>query len=432
MATFNETRWLSTKCERPLIPVPYRERQLIAIVPAHNEEFQLADTIGSLRAQTRKPDRIIVIANNCTDNTAAIARSFAVEVIVLHDNPGKKAGALNFALDRTIGTLDLDDSILVMDADTTLHEDFLRSAEATLHGSVRIACGECADRADACSRCEAKRPIGAVGGVFSAKRPPRRRTFPEVLQTLEYARYGHELGMHGHRAAVLTGTATLFRVATLEHIGQARVAGLLPPGTSSSSTVYYDEVSLTEDNEITYAVRSLGYRCVSPPQCIVWTDIMKTWRELYYQRLRWQRGALDNLWMYRTRRVARRNLVQQIMLHLGASMSLLYASLLIGSFAAGVHLNWSPIWIALMLIPSAEKALSVRGRVSKFDVLVAALLFPELVADLFRQFVLWRALGNSLGRRSQAWAELDEPVTASLSQASPSHASTSQLQEQFV
>ncbi len=415
--------WFTRRTERAVVPVPEGDRCLVALVPAHNEAEQLPDTIASLRAQTRRPDRIVVIANNCTDDTVRVARLLAVEVIVLEHNPGKKAGALNYALDRILDSLDLDDSILVMDADTTLHEDFLANAEATLSGMVRIACARCQRQRTYCSTCRAKGPIGAVGGVFSAKEPQRRRTFPEVLQTLEYARYGHELGVRGHRAAVLTGTATLFRVATLEHIRRTRQAHVIPAGTSHESSPIYDEVSLTEDNEITYAVRALGYRCVSPPQCIVWTDIMRTWTELYHQRLRWQRGALDNLWMYRRWRIARRNLLQQAMLHIGALMTILYVGLLSGTLLAGIRLSWSPIWIAAMLIPSAEKALSVRGRVSRFDQFIAALLIPEMIGDFFRQYVLWRALGKSLGRRSQGWA----PTSSLARPASPRRIASSVL-----
>src|SRR3954449_10942269 len=46
------------------------------VVPAHNEEETIARTITALLKQTRRPDRIVIVADNCTDRTVEIARSF--------------------------------------------------------------------------------------------------------------------------------------------------------------------------------------------------------------------------------------------------------------------------------------------------------------------------------------------------------------------
>ena len=75
---------------------PRPVNRLIALVPAHNEAEQISETIESLQDQTVPPDEIIVVADNCTDDTVAIARGFAgVAVMETVDNRHKKAGALN-------------------------------------------------------------------------------------------------------------------------------------------------------------------------------------------------------------------------------------------------------------------------------------------------------------------------------------------------
>jgi cellulose synthase/poly-beta-1,6-N-acetylglucosamine synthase-like glycosyltransferase len=60
---------------------PSRYRQpgqprVAVLIPAHNEAKGIARTLRSLLAQTRVPDFITVVAHNCTDDTAAIARTF--------------------------------------------------------------------------------------------------------------------------------------------------------------------------------------------------------------------------------------------------------------------------------------------------------------------------------------------------------------------
>ena len=64
-------------------------------MPAHDEEAVLGRTLDSLASQTRRPDRVLVIADNCTDGTVDVARAHGVEVVETVGNTEKKAGALN-------------------------------------------------------------------------------------------------------------------------------------------------------------------------------------------------------------------------------------------------------------------------------------------------------------------------------------------------
>src|SRR5436853_418709 len=52
------------------------------LIPAHNEGAGTLPTIGDVRAQLAPGDRIVVVADNCTDDTAAIAQAAGAEVIV--------------------------------------------------------------------------------------------------------------------------------------------------------------------------------------------------------------------------------------------------------------------------------------------------------------------------------------------------------------
>src|SRR6266480_3369772 len=62
--------------------------QVAVIVPAHNESLGVLPTLGDLKPQLKSDDRLIVVADNCSDDTAAVAASAGVEVILRHE-PGK-------------------------------------------------------------------------------------------------------------------------------------------------------------------------------------------------------------------------------------------------------------------------------------------------------------------------------------------------------
>src|SRR6478752_1239651 len=67
--------------------------KVTVLIPAHNEDVSLPLTIASLLEQSRRPDRVIVVADNCSDSTVFLAREAGVEVIESVNNTQKKAGA---------------------------------------------------------------------------------------------------------------------------------------------------------------------------------------------------------------------------------------------------------------------------------------------------------------------------------------------------
>jgi len=98
------------------------------------------------------------------------------------------------------------------------------------------------------------------------------------------------------RCLVVTGTAAMFRVTTLREVSAARLSGRLPGGNGRGGI--YDTSVLTEDNELSFAVMTLGYTLLAPKEMSLTTEVMPTWRQLWDQRLRWKRGALENCFQY--------------------------------------------------------------------------------------------------------------------------------------
>ena len=97
--------------------------RVLAIVRAHNEETSIAYTIKSLQAQTWPVDEIVVVVNNSTDRTAQVSHDLGVWVDDLGQLSGRKAAALNEALNEHLPLLDNDYLALSMDADTGFDRD---------------------------------------------------------------------------------------------------------------------------------------------------------------------------------------------------------------------------------------------------------------------------------------------------------------------
>lgn len=69
------------------------------LVPAHNEEAGIEKTLACLALQLKAGDRLLVVADNCTDNTAAVARSHGAEVCVRNEPVLRGKGhALDFGV----------------------------------------------------------------------------------------------------------------------------------------------------------------------------------------------------------------------------------------------------------------------------------------------------------------------------------------------
>jgi biofilm PGA synthesis N-glycosyltransferase PgaC len=114
------------------------------------------------------------------------------------------------------------------------------------------------------------------------------------VQRNEYERFARQIARRGDHALVLSGVATMFLAGAIRHVIAARGNEL--PGYPGE---FYHRDTATEDIELTFAFRALGYRPMAPAAARAQTDIMPTWRALRDQRLRWQRGMLDSLLLYR-------------------------------------------------------------------------------------------------------------------------------------
>ena len=346
------------------------------IIPAHNEAGSIGATLDSLRAQEPAPERVIVIADNCTDTTEAIAREHGAEVFVTVDNTKKKAGALNQALRGLLDGLGDNDVVMCMDADTNLDDGFLAAG---------------------IQRFTSDRALMAIGGLFYGE---EGHGLLGQLQRNEYVRYSREIKRRRGRVFVLTGTASMFRSRALRTVAESR--GSLLPGINGD---VYDTAALTEDNELTLAIKSLGGLMASPDGCRVVTELMPTWRNLWTQRLRWQRGALENLGAYGPPPAMLRYWAQQLGIGYSViALSSFWLLILVTALATDGWV-WFPFWLGVGSVFIVDRVVSAwrggwRAR------LLAALMVPELIYDMYLDVVYVKGIFDITFARRATWGHV--------------------------
>jgi glycosyltransferase involved in cell wall biosynthesis len=100
------------------------DASIAVLIPAHNESQGIISTLNSIKPQLKSSDRILVVADNCNDDTYNIALENGVEVIQRYDLANRGKG---FALDFGVRYLSKSPPkvLIIIDADCILAADSL-------------------------------------------------------------------------------------------------------------------------------------------------------------------------------------------------------------------------------------------------------------------------------------------------------------------
>jgi cellulose synthase/poly-beta-1,6-N-acetylglucosamine synthase-like glycosyltransferase len=239
-------RGAQTGSRRPLSSWP----SVSILIPAHNEQEIVLETIRSALGQDYPNFEVIVIDDGSTDRTPELVTTTAVRLIRHETNRGK-AAALNTGLRFARGEV-----IVTCDADSYFEPDAVRHLVAPL--------------ADP-----------RIGGVAGQIRPLRTDTAIREFQVIEYAfmqavvkRAQDALGCS---VLVAPGPVSAYRADVLRSVGG------VPDDT------------LAEDMDLTWMVIRHGLRVAYEPRAVAHTDAPRTDAELRRQRHRWVRGAIQSL-----------------------------------------------------------------------------------------------------------------------------------------
>lgn len=116
--------------------LPETPPSLAVLVPAHNEALGIQRTLEQLVLQVERPAQVVVIADNCQDETAAIARSLGVTVLERFNEHDRGKG---FALDHGLQHLAQHppEIVVMVDADCDLTPGTI---DQIAHQAARTGC----------------------------------------------------------------------------------------------------------------------------------------------------------------------------------------------------------------------------------------------------------------------------------------------------
>jgi poly-beta-1,6-N-acetyl-D-glucosamine synthase len=320
---------------------------LVVLIAAHNEQQSILPTLRALKAQRRRPDRIVVAADNCTDRTVQRALSVkGVTVFETKHNRERKSGALNQAWRRFAKAADL---VVCIDADTVLERCALADWEAEFVANPVLG------------GCSAKFTMLVTPGMTWTERVLVR------LQRAEFSRWTDVALRHHRTTSVLAGTACCVRNAALRDVM-----------TSTHRIGPWTNASMVEDFELTYRMRELGWQTKVSGTVRAYTDAMTTLRSLWAQRMKWQTGTVEDLLRFGVNTRTRRDWWQQAQGLAGVAARVLWLAMLTASIAFG-RLQWDPVWLlapALFIANDVKQALRIPKR-EPADLLIAALMLPQ-------------------------------------------------------
>ena len=219
-------------------------RHLAVVVPAHDERDGIARCVRSLKRCTPPGCRvsIVVVADNCTDDTADRARAAGAEVLEREDPVRRGKGyALEFAFAELFRAHEDLDAVLVVDADTDVEPDFLAvCAQRFRDGAAALQCRYLVRDPEDSPR---KRLMNVAFMAFNVVRPRGRDRLGlsagilgngfglsrECLQAVPYAARSVVEDLEHHLDLVRAG----FRV---QFVDETTVRGDMPEGGSGAET----------------------------------------------------------------------------------------------------------------------------------------------------------------------------------------------------
>lgn len=235
------------------LPAAMTQRTFRIIIPAHDEALVLEPVLRRLR-QMRYPGdhfQVVVVADNCTDATAAVAQSCGAQVLERFDSAALGKGhALAYAFDAL--RADDFDAYIILDADTLAGPELCAVFNRYLEQGQRI-----------------------VQATYSVLDPWENRRTALMYVALQIFNYVRPLGRR--RLGLSTG---------LKGNGMCFAKAVIDAHP-------WNAYSLAEDIEYTTTLLQHGERIAFAPEALVEAQMPVARAQATSQRVRWETGRLQ-------------------------------------------------------------------------------------------------------------------------------------------
>lgn len=253
---------LLIECVAALFPLTHttskiQTNKVAVLIPAHNEESVISNTLKSLKSTLLPHDKIVVIADNCTDATAEIASRAGVTVIERQDENKKGKG---YALDYGLKFLENDppEVVVFIDADCVVQRNTI-----TLLTEKANSTGRPAQAVYLMSKPNHPTPKDSIS-VFAFK-----------VKNLVRSRGLVRMGL----PCLLTGTGMAFPWSVIRSVDLANS-------------------EIVEDMKLGLDLTIAGYPPIFCPQASVNSCLPQNAKAAKSQRTRWEHGHIQTLLTY--------------------------------------------------------------------------------------------------------------------------------------
>lgn len=360
----------------PLPATP--QHHFLILIPAHDEARLLPRLLATLAALDYPESlyTVHVVADNCTDDTAALARAAGA---VVHERFDQERRGKGYALEWLLARLraqgasaDLPgDAVLILDADSSVSENFLRVIDARLAAGERVV---------------------------------------QAYYTVENPEEGWSAGLRSVALAALhylrpQGRMVLGGSVGLKGNGMTFVAELLQRHRWSAA--------LTEDIEYHMDLILAGERVTFAPDAVVAAEMPATLDDADSQNVRWEQGRLQMARRYVPRLLAaaaRAATPRRAFLLFDAAVEHLIPPF---SILAALSLLLAPLaWFIPGRSRPARRLLALFTLVGQALYVLAGLRLTRAPASLYRAlfyapfFLLWKVwlyIRVWLGERQTVW-----------------------------
>lgn len=233
--------------------------RFVIMIPAHNEQRLLPQLLASL-AQLDYPSDLYVVhvvADNCSDQTAALGRAGGA---IVHERFNTELRGKGYALEWLLGQIwergEPHDAVVILDADSVVSPNFLRVMDARISRGERVIQAYYAVRDPGHARSAGLRAVALT--VLHYLRPQGRMLL------------GGSTGLKGN--------------------GMVFVSDILRKHRWTAS--------LTEDIEYHMELIRAGECAMFAPDAIVWAEMPDSLKASQTQNERWERGRMEMIKTY--------------------------------------------------------------------------------------------------------------------------------------